>query len=232
MRAPWFFASALAAVVVFGGAPGAHADCAGPSITYEAATVDRGDTVVVTGNAWGDNCYDTGPPPDGEGALGVPAEDIDLVLVQGDREVVLATGDADDEYGFEVAVTIPDMVEPGPATIVARTDRTEAPAMAAGDPVELTISDAPTTGQIHQRQTFGPDGGEAPTEPSTTMAPTDGDDATIEQGPSTSAPADDGDGDDGDGYAPIVWAVGGVVVLIATIGLVVTAVRDRRTSTD
>lgn len=232
MRAPWFLASALAVVVVFGGAPAAGADCAGPSITYEAATVDRGDAVVVTGTAWGDNCYDTGPPPEGEGALGVPTDDIDLVLVQGDREVVLASGDADDEYGFDVAVTIPDMAEPGPATIVARTDRTEAPAMQAGEPVELTISDAPTTGQIHQRQTFGLDDGDDPSGSSTTVAPVETDDATLEQGPSTSASAPGDDGADGDDYAPIVWAVGGVVVLIATIGLIVTGVRDRRARTD
>lgn len=51
-------------------APPASADCSGPSMSFSPQDVDRGGEVTVTGEAWGDNCYDTGPPPNGEGALG------------------------------------------------------------------------------------------------------------------------------------------------------------------
>ena len=42
----------------------AGADCAGPTIDHQGGEVSPGSTVVVEGLWWGDNCYDTGPPPD------------------------------------------------------------------------------------------------------------------------------------------------------------------------
>lgn len=114
----------------------AAADCAGPRIRYEASEVAPGDQVTVVGELWGDNCYDTGPPPDGEGVLGVPADDIELVFVQGADRIVVARGAADDEYAFSVDVTIPVGASPGPASLQSREG------VGAGQPA-LTVTEGP-----------------------------------------------------------------------------------------
>ena len=91
----------------------AGAACLGPSIEYESGPVRRGGTVTVTGSGFGDNCYDTGPPPAGEGYLGKPLTEIEVVLVQSDRQTVVARGAADDGYAFEIDVVVPGRVVPG-----------------------------------------------------------------------------------------------------------------------
>lgn len=127
-------------------APAASASCAGASTTFTPQDVDRGGHVTVTGKAWGDDCYDTGPPPDGEGVLGRPLEGIEIVVVQGEREWVLETVDAGGDYGFVTRVTIPHDADPGEARLFARmpdwTDLPIVPDSPAWDP-PLVISTAP-----------------------------------------------------------------------------------------
>ncbi|MDG2028270.1 MAG: hypothetical protein P8J50_14275 [Acidimicrobiales bacterium] len=56
----------------------AAADCAGPTPELEAGEYLPGEPVPVSGQWFGDNCYDTGPPPEGEDVLGKPIADIDV----------------------------------------------------------------------------------------------------------------------------------------------------------
>jgi hypothetical protein len=60
--------SGTALFVLDGAAAGA--DCSSPTIEYPAGPVDRGQAITVTGSAFGDNCYDTGPPAGGPGGAG------------------------------------------------------------------------------------------------------------------------------------------------------------------
>ena len=73
----------------------------------------------MTGSGFGDNCYDTGPPPAGEGYLGKPLTEIEVVFVQGDRQTVVARGAADDGYAFEIDVVVPAASVPGEARLLA-----------------------------------------------------------------------------------------------------------------
>lgn len=116
---------AAVAVAVLSGT--AEAGCVGPGIEHPSGTVDRGGTVHVVGQAWGDNCYDTGPPPPGEGVLGHPLTGIKVYLAQGGIEHLVATGDADQKFGFVVDVPVPDTLEPGPVELVARSTRNGQP---------------------------------------------------------------------------------------------------------
>lgn len=122
----------------------AEADCLGPGIERTGGTVDRGGIVQVVGTAWGDNCYDTGPPPSGEGVLGHPLTGIEVYLVQGGVEHLVATGDADDRFGFVVDVAVPDALGPGPVEVVARSARNGRPYVATTRPI--VVSDAAPTG--------------------------------------------------------------------------------------
>lgn len=99
----------------------AGAQCAGPDILVSSDRVGRGATFTVTGEAFGTACYDTGPPPAGQGALGEPAADLELVVEQADRSVVVALGSAGSDYGFTVDVVLPVALVPGPAELVARS---------------------------------------------------------------------------------------------------------------
>ena len=135
-------------------APPAAADCSGPTVESAPAEVGRGGELTVVGSSFGDNCYDTGPPPDGEGFLGVPQSDVQVLVIQGGEEILVAKGDADEGYGFEVTVVVPAALEPGPAQLVAR--------LASGADVlpftddGLTISDAaPVEGAEESVATFG-----------------------------------------------------------------------------
>ncbi len=106
--------------VVVGGASWVGANCIGPTIEYEAREVVPGEAVEVVGTGWGDNCYDTGPPPAGEGLLGRPLRDIEVVVAQGDVDEVVAVGSADEDYGFSVEIPMPAWLEPGEARVSAR----------------------------------------------------------------------------------------------------------------
>jgi hypothetical protein len=101
----------------------ASADCVSPRIAVSSTTVHPGERVTATGDAWGDNCYDTGRPPPGLGVLGNPIGDVELVVVQGGRETVVAQGSADAAYGFRVDVVIPGALVPGGAQLLARSQQ-------------------------------------------------------------------------------------------------------------
>lgn len=113
------FVVLLIGLLVAIGAPAA-ADCSGPTIEIVRRDVGRGGQLLVIGSAWGDNCYDTGPPPDGEGGLGVPIDAIEIYVVQDGKEWLVATGAADADYSFEALVVVPIALQPGNATVEAR----------------------------------------------------------------------------------------------------------------
>ena len=157
-------------------APPASADCSGPSMSFSPQDVDRGGEVTVTGEAWGDNCYDTGPPPNGEGVLGRPATDIEIVLTQGDTEWVLGTVDADKQYGFEEEMVVPTDASPGDAQLNARHTET-APYIPYVEPT-LRISDAPS---VTPPSTTEPEPAPPPSE-STTAAQDNQPDSDVPRG--------------------------------------------------
>lgn len=146
-------------VVVFGMASGAGADCSGPTIEHTTGTVDRGEPITITGEAFGDNCYDTGPPPPGEDVLGKPLKRIEIVFVQGGAETVAARGDADRDFGFEIDVKLPADLQPGDVTVEARwaNGGTAFNATTAA----LVVSDAPAAPNDPEVGNFG---GAGPTE--------------------------------------------------------------------
>ena len=117
-----------------------------------ASSADRGQTVTIKGEGWGDECYDTGPPPPGQGALGTPVTGIEIVLTQGSTETVVARGDADATYRFTVDITVPDSLQPGTATLSARSS--QVPAFALPQP--LTVSAQPSSTTDQTVATFGP----------------------------------------------------------------------------
>lgn len=197
------------AVAGLGAASPAAADCAGPTVRHEVGTFDRGGTLLVEGLAFGDNCYDTGPPPDGEGVLGKPRRDISVFVVQGAEEHLVAEGAADGEYNFSVDVVVPAALAAGDADVVVRyADGAE-----AYDPdlLPFTVSDVVPVDAAAEAEvvTFGP----VESEPEVVQVPGEG----------------EGDGDEdpevtsrgGDGDPPLGAFVASGVVLFGAVGLVV-----------
>jgi hypothetical protein len=192
-------------LVVLGTSP-AGADCSGPMIEYDAGPVDRGQAISVSGGGFGDNCYDTGPPPAGEGILGRPLTDVEVVITQAGVDHLVAEGNADDEYEFTVEVVVPADLAPGEARLQVRwgpgttwaVDQTDQP---------LVVSDAAATSGGDEVATFGPDGeGEA----------TAGESGT---GEAASAEAGEVDDDGSGGWSePGRWIVA-AVVLAAIVGV-------------
>lgn len=98
----------LALVAVALGAPDAGADCAGPTLRVNPAAGPGGSAVTVTGDYFGTNCYDTGPPPLGQGYLGLPQTGIAVTFTDAaGTPATLATVDAGPQYHFVVEVQIP-----------------------------------------------------------------------------------------------------------------------------
>lgn len=143
----------VAAGILGVGAP-ARADCSGPGMEVDDTTVAPGEEMVVRGFFFGDACYDTGPPPPGESAIGRPLQDIDLHIFQGPNSWLVATGDADADFEFEVRLTIPAGIEPGEAVLQARYATTS---LITLGPV-LDVIDAPTVETSYERAvaSFGP----------------------------------------------------------------------------
>lgn len=135
----------------------AGAACAAPYLIYEGGEIDRGATLAVEGAAFGDNCYDTDPPPPGEGALGnPPLRDIEILVRQGDAEFLVATGDADRDYGFAVEIIVPSQLASGEAMLVAQLPGRGDVTSAESHEV-LTITDQPADPSLDPAQpaTFG-----------------------------------------------------------------------------
>jgi hypothetical protein len=181
-------------------APPASADCAGPSMTFSPHDVVRGGEVTATGERWGDNCYDTGPPPDGEGVLGRAVTDIEIVVVQGEKEWVVATVDAEDDYRFTTQVNVPQDATPGDAQMIARKAGT-LPYVSNPDPA-LRISSAP-----------------AVTSPPTTDTPS-----------SSTAQEPDAATAENESVSPVLWlTIAAAVVVALAAGTLVVAARRRST---
>lgn len=151
----------LSAVVlaVTTSAPVAGADCIGPSIDVRPLGGSPGEELVVTGRGWGDNCYDTGPPPEGQGVLGRALDDIEIVFSQGAGEWVVATGSANPGYEFEVTVRVPRDARPGDATVAARA----ADGRRVSVPSAVVVTEGGARpGDDEPLATFGTESGEEP----------------------------------------------------------------------
>ena len=186
-------------------APAAGADCMGPAITPLTSPVGRGLTITVQGEGWGDSCYDTGPPPAGQGALGQPLTGIEVVITQGPTEVVVARGDADAKYTFTVDITVPDSLQPGPATVSARSPQSSA----VPQPQPITISDQPAITAEQTVAAFGPNATSDPT------------DAVAR---ATGEPVEQSSGNTNPWALPITVAIG----MLAFVGIVTRRRRYRR----
>lgn len=172
--------------------------------------MNRGDTVRVTGIGWGDNCYDTGDPPAGEGVLGTPVGHIEIWIVQDEAERLVAVGSADMSYEFAIDVPVPVALEPGPAEIVPRSRvddmtfvvTTEPVIVSDAAPIESSLETPVRFGEVPPEQTGAP--GELAGEPESTGKESD------------------------TGLSPVaVIAVAGVVALGVVAGFVLSRRRDR-----
>lgn len=119
MRRVLLLAILGSAVLALTGRPAA-ADCGGPTIEIAQRTIAPGGELTLIGSWWGDSCYDTGPPPSGQGVLGTPMNDVEIYVRQGASEWLVATGSADRDYAFEVTVTAPAGLKAGSAELQAR----------------------------------------------------------------------------------------------------------------
>lgn len=155
------------------------ADCSGPTVEFEPAEVGRGGELTVVGTAFGDNCYDTGPPPDGEGFLGVPQSDIEVRILQGPEEILVAKGDADDDYRFEVTVVVPSALDPGAARLVVRLANGGEAFLVDNGPFVITDAE-PVAGADETVVAFGQDD--------------DAEEEPAESGAETAEPEEDDDG--------------------------------------
>ena len=208
----------LAAGATFGLSSMASADCGGPSIDYDGGTVRRGTTVTVTGIWWGDDCHDTGPPPPGEGNLGLPLTDIEVYVVQDAGEILVARGNADASYGFEVEVAVPADLEPGAVTIEARAGVFMSADISSNP---LRIGPAEPVEVREEVAEFGPAEQAVPadatppgTDPEGTDLPATGPPSTEPPPSGTSEAADDS----GDGGSAAPWLVGAGLVALAGVG--------------
>lgn len=155
-------------------APPAHAACVGPAIT---AVVDSHGTLVVEGEWFGTDCYDTGPPPEGQGVLGPPAKDITVAVRQEGVEYVVARGDASADYTFHVEVEQPPMV--GRAVVEARYGAEEGFSSQLLATAEITLAEPDDAASGTTVASFGEPATDATADVSGTAA-ADGDDSSTD----------------------------------------------------
>lgn len=201
----------------------ALADCIGPTIDYEPGEVTRGERITVTGEGFGDNCYDTGPPPEGQGVLGNPLTDIEVLFLQGTTEIVVARGAANADYEFDVTVTVPVELEAGEVTIEAGHELGES--AFTHEEGRLTVVDepasTPASGAV-EPVIFGPE--ENPQSPGPSP------EAATEAAPGVPAetPAEPGSGDtDGSESRTGLLRGGAVILALLIVALVVVLPRLR-----
>lgn len=210
------FASVLLGLLITTGSPAA-ADCEGPTIEIERREVVRGGQLLVTGYAWGDNCYDTGSSPDGEGVLGLPIGEINVYVIQGTNEFLVASGSADSDYSFDITVVIPPELTPGTAIVQARwADRiaySEEPQIVVTDAAPL-VSSEPSVAAFEPTTTTTTAGSTTSSTVAATGAPTTtAKPATGAQGPLP----DEGGQDNQDSKSSTALAIGGAAGLCAVI---------------
>lgn len=206
-----FLSSAVAgsALALGVGPSAASAQCIGPELALSSSTVAGGDTLTITGTAFGTDCYDSGRPPRGEGVLGVPQHGLQLLLVQGVEEIVVAEGNADASYGFTVAIVVPADLEPGSAVLSIRT----AQDFAAPVPQDLTVTTgAPAPGE-----------GGAPATP-VRFGPAE----AVDRVDRPASPTDDAARSPLDGWNPLPLVA--VSVTVAVVAAAAFVVRHRRAS--
>lgn len=109
---------------------GAAMSCVAPTFTVPPGTIRAGNSISVRGQWFVANCVDT--VVNGTRAAEVPLSEVRLRLVTADHGYPLATAHPDATGAFEVTVTIPAGVQPGPATL----DDTGG----NGQPLPLTIA--------------------------------------------------------------------------------------------
>lgn len=145
----WVLAGALFTTEV------ARADCIGPTYTNTGGDLAHGDLVTVTGYGFGDNCYDTGPPPPGEGDLGRPLTGIEVYFEQRGQLHLVATGNAGEDYAWEIQVPLPAVLDVGDVGVVVTSNGRDA---FHENPGEIwATSDAAGNAAI-EPVTFGPPG--------------------------------------------------------------------------
>jgi len=204
-------ASVIVALVGLAAPSPAGADCVGPAFSHPTGPIDRGDTIRIEGTGWGGSCYDTGPPPPGQGVLGLPLDGIEVVLVQDGRHHVVAIGAADADLAFTVDVPVPAALVPGPVEVLVRAPVDIVAFDGTPDPV--VVSDvAPSAGDPGADPvTFGGAEAASPDGPATTTT--------------SSPPPGAADDDDGSLLGPVVV---GVVVVALTVAVVVLFARARQ----
>jgi hypothetical protein len=127
---PLVVATAAVGLGVFAPTP-APASCVGPTLMPPAVSLHPGSEMPVTGEWFYEGCNDTSvstgstgcshrsePPPE------QPARDVPLTLTQGTRTWTLATADAAGlkrHFRVQWQVRMPDDLQPGSATLSART---------------------------------------------------------------------------------------------------------------
>jgi hypothetical protein len=184
-------------------------------VKVKPVRIARGGVLTITGQYFGDDCLDAGTLPQGVGPLGSPLTGLAIVVDQGDREFLLATGSADSDYGFQVDVVVPSELEPGEASLNI---------IGAGD-ARMTISPAlviSATPPIESAEatvaTFGPQlptDAEPPGSVSPPVLPADIPDEPVATAPPLSAaPIEDVD-DHTDVQRAISVGIAGVVAIAA-----------------
>ncbi len=147
----------------------------GPTVEVFPAEQDRGDQIRVSGKSFGDNCYDTGPPPSGQGTLGRPLSDLTLTLVQGKTSTVVAKGDASGDYSFAVDVDVPASLDPGETEVVV-TQGSSGPA--DGPSATLLVTETPGDEAVSPETasvtTFAPAPGDEEPTPEASLQPPEG----------------------------------------------------------
>jgi hypothetical protein len=118
----WFVAVLVCVLWAVGSTEVAGAVCLAPQIEVSPATAEPGDRMTVAGTGFITECNDVVLPDEPPPPPSLPETGIDIVFVQGEHRVVLATVDADASYGFRVAVTVPVDAASGPATVQAIGD--------------------------------------------------------------------------------------------------------------
>jgi hypothetical protein len=206
----------------------AMASCVGPTVKFKPTRITRGDVLTITGQYFGDDCLDTGTVPQGVGPLGSPLTGLAIVIDQGEREFLVATGSADSDYEFQVEVVVPSELEPGEATLSiigagdARLTITPALVISSAAPVDTTEATVATFGPELTTDTEPPGSVPPP------ILPADIPDEPVDTAPPLSTVPIDEDSDSSGVQRAISVGVAGIVA-IGALGFALWS-RSRRRS--